>query len=79
VAVELTVVPLRPVLFALDNRFPFFGIDKTLTIVFTGMFVALNPTVTGFVVEEGNIMSGDSKKPPGEEGTATPATEVMVS
>lgn len=73
-AVELLSVPLKAVL-RVETFAPEVGVTVTVTVVPTGILVALISMITGWAVVEGSVTSPE---PMGFAGTATPATEVMA-
>ena len=77
VAVEAAKVPARALLTA-ELAAPFCGFAVTVTVVPSGMFPAAKPTLIGFAVPAGSVMSGAANDPVGEAGAATPATEVIL-
>jgi hypothetical protein len=78
VAVELSVVPVRPVLVAVV-RVPLCGVAVTRMAVPRGMWLAVRATGTGFVVPVGRTMSGAARRlPVGLAGAAIPPTLVMA-
>jgi hypothetical protein len=62
----------------LELAAPFRGFTVTLTVVPSGMFPAAKPTLIGFAVPAGSVMSGAANDPVGEAGAAIPATEVIL-
>jgi hypothetical protein len=57
VAVEEEFVPASFVLLTQEAA-AYCGVTQTFSTVLTGIFVALRPTVTGFVVPLGRVISG---------------------
>jgi len=79
VAVELAFVPLSALLLLDVRTYRFLPVLVTLMTVPTGILDAARFTVTGFVVDEGSVISGETKEPVGEEGTGIPAIAVNES
>lgn len=75
--VDEAVVPLSVAVPLVEA--PYSGAAVTVTVVPVGMLVAAIFTVTGFVVVEGSVTSGEPYLPVGLAGTFRPPIEVIVS